>query len=291
MRDDPLIAASLCNIFAATFRTRWGSRTRSRRRLTDQDRQENTYPAAVISNGRELADESMQIQTTTLTSARSVELDKRVIELTKESTELAGDLCTGEMNTDGERLQRKCAASGVWIILQTTGEAIRAEVCAGSKVISEWVPFAPLRGAIETKRAWDKRGTGYVNTVTTEGWQGFNELCDLARDDYNAAWKLHPTRPDAARGHGSPSPWRTMEIRATPCAFGLTALCPPSSITYRLTRRSSGGFAQCGAAAWRRCSSSRGSAQRRAALIRKSPRNSSGSSSMPRMKLTGGRCA
>ena len=49
-----------------------------------------------------------------------------------------------------------------------------------------------LDGEHEIAEAWAARGGGYVDTVTSQGWQGFNSHLASARSDLTAAWNLHP---------------------------------------------------------------------------------------------------
>ena len=54
-----------------------------------------------------------------------------------------------------------------------------------------------IRGFVEIELAWKVRGTGYANTVTNEGWKGFEEHLKLARTALVKAWELDPKRPQA----------------------------------------------------------------------------------------------
>jgi len=58
----------------------------------------------------------------------------------------------------------------------------------------KWLALC-LDGEHEIIEAWAARGGGYVNTVSTEGWQGFNSHLSSARGDFTAAWNLHPDWP------------------------------------------------------------------------------------------------
>jgi hypothetical protein len=55
-----------------------------------------------------------------------------------------------------------------------------------------------LEGANERSLAWRARGDGWANTVTAEGWQGFQDHLAKAHQAYSAAWDLHPEWPQAA---------------------------------------------------------------------------------------------
>jgi hypothetical protein len=63
--------------------------------------------------------------------------------------------------------------------------------------IDPWLTLM-LRGEIARKEAWQMRGKGWANTVTDEGWKGFNEGITLARKSFEEAWQLHPEFPNAA---------------------------------------------------------------------------------------------
>ncbi len=62
---------------------------------------------------------------------------------------------------------------------------------------SEWARLT-LQGAIEVRKAWAERGSGYAHTVTPQGWEGFGKHLDLARAALVKAWKLRPDLPYAA---------------------------------------------------------------------------------------------
>ncbi len=55
-----------------------------------------------------------------------------------------------------------------------------------------------LRGEHEYDTAWDKRGSGFANTVKPEGWVGFEEHLTRARAALVDAYELEPGYPDAA---------------------------------------------------------------------------------------------
>lgn len=58
-----------------------------------------------------------------------------------------------------------------------------------------------LQGAMEIEEAWKARGSGWANTVTPEGWKGFEDHLVKARAALTQAWKLHPQRPPRALSH------------------------------------------------------------------------------------------
>ena len=52
-----------------------------------------------------------------------------------------------------------------------------------------------LDGEREIDEAWAARGGGYANTVTSQGWEGFNSHLVAARNNLTAAWSLQPGWP------------------------------------------------------------------------------------------------
>jgi hypothetical protein len=58
----------------------------------------------------------------------------------------------------------------------------------------QWLALV-LEGEHEISVAWKERGSGYVNTVSDAGWQGFTEHLALARKCFTQAWKLQPKLP------------------------------------------------------------------------------------------------
>ena len=55
-----------------------------------------------------------------------------------------------------------------------------------------------LIGELEVAAAWNKRGKGFANTVTEDGWKGFREHLAKASSHLSAAWKANPAVPFAA---------------------------------------------------------------------------------------------
>lgn len=49
-----------------------------------------------------------------------------------------------------------------------------------------------LKGEAYIQMAWDARGNGFANTVTTSGWLGFSNNLAVAEAALNHAWKLNP---------------------------------------------------------------------------------------------------
>jgi len=61
----------------------------------------------------------------------------------------------------------------------------------------QWLALV-LKGEAHIIEAWKARGGGYVNTVSDEGWKGFNTHLASARESLSKAWKLRPEWPLAA---------------------------------------------------------------------------------------------
>lgn len=85
----------------------------------------------------------------------------------------------------------------------------------------KWLTLT-LDGEREINNAWAARGDGYADSVTEEGWRGFNSHLALASGDFTAAWNLHPDRPLAPErmitvslGNGSLSDMRMWFDRTT----------------------------------------------------------------------------
>lgn len=55
-----------------------------------------------------------------------------------------------------------------------------------------------LLGVAEKELGWVKRGSGWAQSVKTEGWKGFAEHLKSARDFLGKAARLRPDRPEAA---------------------------------------------------------------------------------------------
>jgi peroxiredoxin len=49
-----------------------------------------------------------------------------------------------------------------------------------------------IKGVAHTKMAWICRGNGYANTVTKEGWNGFENNLQIANQALSRAWELNP---------------------------------------------------------------------------------------------------
>ncbi|MBX3362373.1 MAG: hypothetical protein KF912_12210 [Phycisphaeraceae bacterium] len=55
-----------------------------------------------------------------------------------------------------------------------------------------------LWASLHESIGWRRRGGGFTNTVTQEGWKGYDKLMPLAAKRYEAAHALAPDRPEAA---------------------------------------------------------------------------------------------
>jgi hypothetical protein len=197
--DDPLVSI-LVQYFRCYSGDHEGVGDAAQAAFARMDREKH-YPAAVVRMAGMAANNILQVTA----SSRSVEIDQRVVDLTKDSM-LAGDY-KGE--DDCLFLRHTLAWPWGWDFFTNNYEGLAAVFPAAA--VPDWIQHT-LKGYIEVKRAWDRRGPGYANTVTPEGWMGFNDRYNVARDEYTAGWKLHPTRPEAASemigitmaGHGHP---------------------------------------------------------------------------------------
>ena len=52
-----------------------------------------------------------------------------------------------------------------------------------------------LEGENEINEAWKARGSGWADSVTSQGWRAFSDHLAKARTALTQAWKLHPDRP------------------------------------------------------------------------------------------------
>lgn len=80
--------------------------------------------------------------------------------------------------------------------IENHGPAI-AEVLAGSPSVEPWFVHR-IRGCVEVDLAWKARGSGWANSVTRDGWRGFEDHLGSARTELTKAWELHPEHPGAA---------------------------------------------------------------------------------------------
>jgi hypothetical protein len=118
---------------------------------------------------------------------------------------------TRDLDTSALELLAKCFADGSFtpadqqqiadIFVNGWGYAFfernPASVCDIAKKAGpdyQWLTFA-LNGEREIAAAWAARGGGYADTVTSEGWRGFNSHLAAAQTDLTAAWNLHRDWP------------------------------------------------------------------------------------------------
>jgi hypothetical protein len=110
---------------------------------------------------------------------------------------------------------------------QDFGEPVRVaidEAVAAAKP-ALWVGCA-LKGAIRISNAWAWRGSGWADTVTKEGWAGFEQNLKEAETLLNASWQANPADPLAAAyactlaGTGnSATPLETWMLRSMKACF------------------------------------------------------------------------
>lgn len=80
--------------------------------------------------------------------------------------------------------------------ISSTNPAQLRAVFAAARV-PEWAQHAML-GGTEIALAWKARGDTWADQVTEEGWQGFAEHMNKAREELVKSWELRPDRPEAA---------------------------------------------------------------------------------------------
>ena len=73
-------------------------------------------------------------------------------------------------------------ASAIYLLVRNQGDSF------------QWLSLV-LEGEYQINEAWEARGSGYVNTVTEKGWEGFREHLAEARECFTRAWKLQPNLP------------------------------------------------------------------------------------------------
>ena len=196
---DPLISV-LVQFFSAYSGDKANTVDTARAAFAQLDH-DKLYPPAIIRMAALATNEVMQA----VTSGRDPQLDARAVELGKEAIQ-AGNYAGADEDL---LLHHTLAWSWGWNHFINNYDALAAAY-ADAKA-PDWVMHT-LKGYIEVKWAWDRRGPGYANTVSKEGWLSFNQRYDVARDEYTASWKEHPTRPEAASemigitmaGHGHP---------------------------------------------------------------------------------------
>jgi hypothetical protein len=55
-----------------------------------------------------------------------------------------------------------------------------------------------IKGHFHLDEAWKSRGSGYSDSVTEKGWEGFKDHLNTAAEALEKAWKLGPTNPQIA---------------------------------------------------------------------------------------------
>ncbi|HMQ22795.1 MAG TPA: hypothetical protein PKE00_09920, partial [Planctomycetota bacterium] len=63
--------------------------------------------------------------------------------------------------------------------------------------IDPWVD-AMIRGTCQIAEAWQKRGTGFADTVGEAGWEGFTLAIEVAKKQFQRAWQIDPKCPESA---------------------------------------------------------------------------------------------
>lgn len=120
---------------------------------------------------------------------------------------------TGQLETSALQLFKQCFADGSFttndqqeiaeILINGWGdnffEQNGAPICsiahdAGPNY--QWLALT-LNGEREINEAWAARGSGYSDSVSSEGWKGFNSHLASARSDLTAAWSLQTNWPMA----------------------------------------------------------------------------------------------
>lgn len=117
----------------------------------------------------------------------------------------------GALDTSALELLRKCFADGSFtpgdqqeiaeIFVNGWGDnffkhnaASVCEIVHHAGLSYQWLALV-LDGDRHINEAWKARGNGWANTVTKEGWQGFNENLAEARKELTQAWNLQPSLP------------------------------------------------------------------------------------------------
>jgi len=197
--DDPL-AAFMVQYFRCYTRDREGIEEAANKAFERMD-SEKRYAPAVIRIAGLAANNISQ----TIDSKRSLEIDERIVELTKEA------LLAGNYSGEDDYLFLRHELAWPWGLTHFNNDYDALESAYKAGHAPEWI-LHTLRAYIEVHRAWDSRGPGMANTVSKEGWLDFDARYKIARDEFTAAWKLKPSRPDAASemigvtmtGHGYP---------------------------------------------------------------------------------------
>lgn len=74
---------------------------------------------------------------------------------------------------------------------------IRRKINTSPQKVDPWLDKM-IEGESETQRAWDDRGSELAFKVTDQEWAGFHGHTAKARQALEAAWRMHPDRPEAA---------------------------------------------------------------------------------------------
>lgn len=96
-----------------------------------------------------------------------------------------------------EVADRRALMVDAWDHLMTTSRDVQRAFVDGLARRPDADPWIVknLRGRLFILLAWDSRGSGFANTVTEEGWEGFHKNIRLARDQLKPAWRLRPDLP------------------------------------------------------------------------------------------------
>lgn len=81
--------------------------------------------------------------------------------------------------------------------MQKNARLLDRLLAAGSDRVDPWFALM-MRGQRAYDQAWEARGSGYADTVTEDGWAGFQGSMEEAHGFLTRAWKLHPEFPGAA---------------------------------------------------------------------------------------------
>jgi peroxiredoxin len=68
-------------------------------------------------------------------------------------------------------------------------------------LFANWPNASPiwlLKGEVFVEKAWGARGIGFADTVTEEGWKGFEKMLHVAEGALDRAWELNPKDPRIA---------------------------------------------------------------------------------------------
>ena len=114
---------------------------------------------------------------------------------TRRSIELAGESARDGSYADGE--QRL-----FWVNMKNSlgmYKSMRQEfydAVVGQEGTDPWIENI-VAGWYHIEKAWEARGTGSAHTVTEQGWKGFAEHLQKAREHLVKAYEFHPEFPEA----------------------------------------------------------------------------------------------